>query len=140
MFCKKCGNICPDGAAFCGSCGTALSREKPQVGFPDAIRLFFTRYADFKGRSRRSEYWYASLFTTLVGFLIGLILPDIVPIWSLAILCPSLALCVRRLHDVGKSGWWYLAGFIPLVGLILLLIWFAKDSTEDNIWGPNPKF
>ena len=109
------------------------------VSFIDAIKLAFTHYADFKGRSRRSEYWWFALFNMIVGFILGAVLSDFSWIWELAVLVPSLALCVRRLHDVGKSGWYYLWMLLPLVGWIMVLVQFCKDSTEDNQWGPNPK-
>lgn len=116
--------------------------KKTTVGFLEAVALFFSRYADFKGRSRRSEYWWVMLFNVIVSVVLVL-LPDslafLSSLWSLAILVPSLAICIRRLHDVGKSGWWYLFILIPLVGGIILLVQFCKDSTEDNQWGPNPK-
>lgn len=109
------------------------------VSFIEATKLFFTRYADFKGRSRRSEYWWASLATFIVSTVLTAIVPDLVGIWNLVILVPGFAISVRRLHDIGKSGWWVLLNFIPLVGSIIIIIWFCKDSTEDNQWGPNPK-
>ena len=60
--------------------------------------------------------------------------------YALAIIIPSLAVCVRRLHDIGKSGWYYFIGFIPLVGAIILLVWFCQDSQiGENEYGPNPK-
>ena len=105
----------------------------------EATKAFFTRYADFNGRSRRSEYWWSNLSITIIGAIVGAILGDLSFIWSLAILVPGIAVSVRRLHDIGKSGWWYLLGFIPLVGSIILLIWYCTDSTEANEWGPNPK-
>ena len=109
------------------------------VGFIEAIKLAFVHYADFKGRSRRSEYWWFTLFNSIVGFVIGLALPEQAWIWTLIVLIPSLAICVRRLHDVGKSGWFYLWILLPLIGYIIILIQFCKDSTGDNQWGPNPK-
>ena len=105
----------------------------------EATKLFFVRYADFQGRSRRSEYWWASLSLAVIGAIVGAILGNLSFIWSLAVLVPGIAITVRRLHDIGKSGWWYLINLIPLVGQIIVLIWFCKDSTEDNQWGPNPK-
>ena len=105
----------------------------------EATKLFFTRYTDFNGRSRRSEYWWSSLSIAIIGAIVSAILGDLSFIWSLAILVPGIAVSVRRLHDIGKSGWWYLIGLIPLVGTIILIVWFCKDSTEDNQWGPNPK-
>ena len=112
----------------------------PSVSIIDAVKLFFTRYADFKGRSRRSEFWWASLVIGIVGSVISSVVPSLGGVWSLIILVPSLAICVRRLHDIGKSGWWYLLNLIPVVGQIIVIIWFCKDSTEDNQWGPNPKY
>ena len=105
----------------------------------EATKLFFVRYADFKGRSRRSEYWWASLSLAVIGAIVGAILGNLSFIWSLAVLVPGIAINVRRLHDIGKSGWYYLIGLIPLVGGIILLVWCCKDSVEDNEWGPNPK-
>ena len=113
--------------------------EVQPVSFIEATKLFFIRYVDFKGRSRRSEYWWASLAIGIVGALISSIIPELGGLWNLAILVPSIAICVRRLHDIGKSGWWYLINLIPLVGQIILIIWFCKDSGEANQWGPNPK-
>lgn len=146
MFCKNCGRQLPDGTQFCPGCGAAQTgyarnREpQPSVGIVDAAKLYFTRYADFKGRSRRSEYWWATLVIGILGSIIGGILPDLAWIWTLVTLVPGVSICVRRLHDIGKSGWWYLIVLIPIVGQILMIVWFCTDSKEDNQWGPNPKF
>ena len=109
-------------------------------------------YADFNGRARRSEYWYFVLFNFIVSILIGLSLGVIagllnVPalvylayLWSLAVFIPSLAVSVRRLHDIGRSGWWLLLSLIPLVGAIILILWHCTDSQPGaNQYGPNPK-
>ena len=109
-------------------------------------------YADFNGRARRSEYWYFVLFNFIVSILIGLSLGVIagllnVPalvylayLWSLAVFIPSLAVSVRRLHDIGRSGWWLLLSLIPLVGSIILIIWCCFDSQPGaNQYGSNPK-
>ena len=109
-------------------------------------------YADFTGRARRSEYWYFVLFNFIVSILIGLSLGVIagllnvpalvylVHLWSLAVFIPSLAVSVRRLHDIGRSGWWLLLSLIPLVGAIILIIWHCTDSQPGtNQYGPNPK-
>lgn len=103
------------------------------------------QFADFKGRARRKEFWMfalvnfvVSLVITIVGSIIGTTLLS--TIYSLAILLPSLGVGVRRLHDVGKSGWYMLASLIPVIGWIWLLILAAQDSQPgDNQWGPNPK-
>ena len=109
------------------------------MSFSDSIKSVFSQYAGFNGRARRSEYWWFTLFTMIVSGIIGAILPDFAWIWTLIVLVPSLAVSIRRLHDVGKSGWFYLWVLLPLVGHIIVLIQFCKDSTEDNQWGPNPK-
>ena len=109
------------------------------MNFIEAVKRAFTHYADFKTRSRRSEYWWFVVFNTIVSSVFAAALPELAGIWSLVILVPGLALTVRRLHDVGKSGWYYLWLLVPVVGTILVLIQLFKDSTADNQWGPNPK-
>lgn len=111
------------------------------VSFGEAIPLFFKNYTNFSGRSTRSEYWWFVLFNVLIGIaiiIIGVIaepLSYIGYIWELAILVPSLALAIRRLHDIGKSGWWLLIGLIPLVGAIILLVFYCQSSDGSNQWG-----
>ena len=104
------------------------------------------KYAEFNGRSRRSEYWYFVLISTVISWaLMGLgifllDLPFISYIYTLAAFIPGVAVWVRRLHDVGRSGWWMLIGLIPLIGFIILIVWAATDSQPgSNPWGPNPK-
>jgi uncharacterized membrane protein YhaH (DUF805 family) len=118
------------------------------MSFGAAIASFFSKYATFSGRARRSEFWFAVLFTTLVSIAIGTIWPGTTLVvnemsiqqsslpsnlWQLAILVPSLALSWRRLHDVGRKGTYYLFILIPIVGWIMLFIQFVKDSQP----GPN---
>jgi uncharacterized membrane protein YhaH (DUF805 family) len=113
------------------------------MSFGAAIASFFSKYATFSGRARRSEFWYAVLFTTLVSVAISIVFPGTVMVvndipiqqsslpsnlWQLAIFVPSLALSWRRLHDVGRKGTYYLFILIPIVGWIMLLIQFLKDS------------
>ncbi len=105
------------------------------------------KYAVFTGRARRAEYWYFVLFSALaataVGFLGEFLAPDFLPldtIYAVGVLLPSIAVSVRRLHDIGKSGWNLLWSLLPVVGIIILLIFAVKDSDEgDNKYGPNPK-
>ena len=107
---------------------------------------FFRNYTNFSGRSRRKAYWYVMLVNFIIGLIFG-VLTNILGffsilsgIYSLATLVPGIALALRRLHDIGKSGWWILIGLIPLVGEILLIIWFCQDSQPgSNQYGPNPK-
>ena len=120
------------------------------MSFQDAVRVCLTKYADFSGRARRSEYWWFVVFTAVVttiasvidallgtqfgrtGLLQGLA--------TLALLLPSLAVGIRRLHDVGRSGWWVLLIIIPILGaLILILAFFVRDSQPANDYGPSPK-
>lgn len=103
------------------------------------------QYADFRGRARRSEYWYFVLFNLIVetvleaiAYLLGA--NFLLSIYGLAIFIPSLAVGVRRLHDAGKSGWYMLVALIPLIGWIWLIILYCRDSQHGtNEWGPNPK-
>ena len=107
----------------------------------------FKKYAEFSGRSRRSEYWYFTLFHFLaliaslfLGVLIGIEFPIFYIAYLLASFIPSLAVLVRRLHDTNKSGWWFLVSFIPLVGTIVLIVFLATDSDpNENQYGLNPK-
>ena len=109
------------------------------MNFIEAVKSVFTHYADFKGRARRSEYWWFTLFNIIASSIVSAVIPDFAWIWSLVVLIPGIAVCVRRLHDVGKKGWFYLWILVPIAGAIILLIQFCKDSTADNEWGPNPK-
>ncbi|MBI9077484.1 MAG: DUF805 domain-containing protein [Desulfatibacillum sp.] len=103
------------------------------------------KYTAFSGRAGRTEYWMFMLFNFLVACglaiiesLIGLT-GMISTLYSLAVLLPSLALCFRRLHDIGKSGWWVLIGLIPAIGAIVLLIFAVLPSQPaSNQYGPVP--
>jgi uncharacterized membrane protein YhaH (DUF805 family) len=116
------------------------------VSFQEAVTTVLTqKYVDFSGRARRSEYWFFSLFTLVVGIvlqIIGSIIGTqfIYYIFALAVFLPGLAVAIRRLHDTGRSGWWVLIGLIPLIGFIVLIVWFATDSEPNaNQYGPSPK-
>ncbi len=112
------------------------------------LSWYFTvlkKYATFTGRATRAEFWYFILFNTIVSFILA-ILDGIFGtngvfygIYVLAVLIPTLAVEVRRLHDIGKSGWWLLISIVPIIGFIVLIVWFATDSKEYNKYGPNPK-
>jgi uncharacterized membrane protein YhaH (DUF805 family) len=110
------------------------------------------QYADFSGRARRKEYWLFFLFNMIFAFLaaiidnvVGTASPELgygifYGIYGLAMFIPGLAVGVRRLHDVGKSGWTLLIALIPLIGAIWLLVLCLTDSQqESNKWGENPK-
>lgn len=108
------------------------------VSFGKAIELFFKNYANFKGRASKSEYWWAFLFNFLVSLVAGWI-PVVGWLVTLALLVPGIAICVRRLHDVGRAGTYYFMGLIPIAGFIILIIEFCKDSVGDNEWGKGPQ-
>lgn len=105
------------------------------------------KYAVFSGRATRAEYWYFYLFNNLIGFVIGVIVGIVGTriiilfyLYFLALLIPGWAVAVRRLHDIGKSGWWVFISGIPIVGSIWLIVLKATDSTPgENKYGPNPK-
>lgn len=110
------------------------------------------QYADFSGRARRKEYWLFTLFNAIISYVISLVfgliaistgmvfLTYLSYVYTLAVFIPSLAVCVRRLHDVGKSGWMYLLVLIPIIGQIWLIVLFCMDSQAgENKWGANPK-
>jgi uncharacterized membrane protein YhaH (DUF805 family) len=113
--------------------------------FGEAVSKYFKDYANFKGRSRRSEYWFQVLFTTLVllgtGLLASFDMGFTYVIAALAFFIPSLAAVSRRLHDVGKSFGYYFFVLIPFVGGILLLVWLATDSNRGpNQYGESVKY
>jgi len=106
--------------------------------FSESISKCFNNYSNFDGRASRSEYWWFALFMVL-GSSISSIVDDsgiFYMIFTLAILLPSLAVGARRLHDIGKSGWWQLLGLIPILGTIILIIFFVqKPQVGDNQYG-----
>ena len=108
----------------------------PPMNFGQTLGYFFSHYVDFSGRARRSEYWYMVLWNLIFGCI-----PFVNFIWWLATCIPFMALAVRRLHDVSRSGAWLLISLVPFVGAILLLVWFATDSEYgSNRWGDAPKY
>jgi uncharacterized membrane protein YhaH (DUF805 family) len=146
MKCSSCGKDNPEAAQFCSVCGTSLisgetsvGTELPMVGFGEAISRGFGKYFTFSGRARRSEFWLWVLFTNLVqlipliGWLIGLVA-----------LIPSIAVTSRRLHDIGKTGWWQVPfwivsiiawsaffGFLVAGGLDLVLGFVASEKGDS---------
>jgi len=119
------------------------------MNFTEATESFFRKYADFSSRSSRSEYWYAYLFIAMVGLGIGFLegfmglFPQsnqsilIIP-FQIGVLIPSFAILARRLHDINKSGWWYLIVF-TIIGVIPLIYWLCKAGDDgENNYGFNP--
>lgn len=121
------------------------------MSFGKAIQSYFKNYATFSGRARRSEFWYAVLFTALVSTALSTLFPGpvvifdgqeihtnsaIYNVWLLATFVPSLAVTWRRLHDVSKPGPYFFYILIPIAGAIMLLIQLVKDSTPGaNVFG-----
>jgi uncharacterized membrane protein YhaH (DUF805 family) len=127
------------------------------MNFGTALKSFWSNYTNFKGRARRSEYWFIQLFLVLTnlaaapidlalmngdvdrfianggGGIVGLI-------WILATIVPAVAVLIRRLHDTNRSGWWALIGLVPLAGAIVLLVFTVEDSNKGvNKYGASPK-
>ncbi|VXC25019.1 DUF805 domain-containing protein [Nocardioides sp. AX2bis] len=115
------------------------------MNMPDAVRHVLSNYATFSGRARRSEFWWWYLATLIAGVVLNIVDSALgtggilAGIFALAIIVPQLAVGARRLHDTGRSGWLQLLGIIPIIGIILLIVWWAGDSKPDNQHGPNPK-
>ena len=191
--CYECGAMVSDKAATCPHCGAPLAKEtakdsnsstyrpfyideQPTLTFGEAIySAFIKNYANFSGRARRSEYWYFTLFQGVVN-IIAFFTPSptvevggqpvslLYGLFSLAFLLPGLAVSVRRLHDIDKSGWNVLMlCLMPLLSIFIfatsnpyfilgwsvgcfiyfirLTIWFCRDSSEEeNEYGPSPKY
>jgi uncharacterized membrane protein YhaH (DUF805 family) len=110
------------------------------------------KYATFSGRAQRSEYWYFFLFCVLINILLavvdsstGTVNPKeqyglLSGLFGLAMLLPGLAVGVRRLHDTDRNGWWLLLMLVPVIGTIVLLVFFSQDSQPtENRFGANPK-
>lgn len=127
--------------------------------FMDSISACFSKYITFSGRAQRSEFWWFVLLLAVVGtildaadsvifgknvFMLGWMNFSygsgfIADLFALATFLPMWAVEVRRLHDIGKSGWWLLLWLIPLIGAIILLIWMIRKGTDgDNQYGPAP--
>lgn len=122
------------------------------MGFSDAIRSCFSRYVGFSGRAPRSEYWYWALFSFLVSIAASVLDASLLAdfalgdeetvglaeiLVTLALALPGTAVTARRLHDIGRSGWWLLLIFVPILGWIVLLIWtLAKSDADANRFGP----
>lgn len=115
--------------------------------------IAWQRAADFSGRSRRKEYWIFNLFNAIIAVALVLVAvllsdqnkPSSIPFFPVFLYClvvcvPSLSVTIRRLHDIGKSGWWYFITFVPVIGGIILFIFTLLDGEPNaNQWGLDPK-
>jgi uncharacterized membrane protein YhaH (DUF805 family) len=118
--------------------------------FQEAIRSGFRNYVNFSGRALRSEFWFWILFTIAGGLAAEVLDYALIPGWvtyspfsgvfEIATFLPGLAVSVRRLHDIDRTGWWLLLGLVPLVGLVVLLVWWCtKGSRGYNRFGADPQ-
>ena len=96
------------------------------------------KYVDFNGRASRSEFWWFFLFQVIVTVILSAIHERLGNVASLALLLPGLGVGTRRLHDIGKSGWFQLLWFVPFIGWLVLLYWFVQPSGEANTYGAAP--
>ena len=98
------------------------------------------KYADFTGRTRRTEYWMFTLIYLIINIVLAVLgLETISMLVGLALLVPSLSIGARRLHDIGRSGWWQLIYLVPLIGLVVMFVFLVQDSHDTNDYGVNPK-
>jgi len=117
--------------------------EEIKKWYLEALR----KYVEFSGRARRKEFWTFALTNFVISIvlsaldgIIGMGIGFIGTLFSLAIFLPSIAVGVRRLHDIGKEGWWLLVGLIPVIGWIVLIYFYVQDSEPgSNVYGVNPK-
>jgi uncharacterized membrane protein YhaH (DUF805 family) len=110
-----------------------------------AVQAVLNNYAGFSGRARRSEFWFWVLAIVILDVVVSIIDAIIgsgllAVLVGLGLIVPNIAVGCRRLHDTGRSGWWQLIAFIPIVGIVLLIVWWATEGVPgDNEHGPNPK-
>ena len=113
------------------------------MNFVQAISSGFSNYVNFSDRAIRSEYWYWVLFMILGDIVAGIVdwaigAQVMTGLFGLATLLPNIGIAIRRLHDLDRTGWWILLGLIPLVGWIILIIWYtARGTVGPNRFGPD---
>jgi uncharacterized membrane protein YhaH (DUF805 family) len=114
------------------------------MSFGQAIRSCYSRYATFSGRAPRSEYWFFVLYQCLITAVCAALIPfgigqALLWLFGFANLLPAISVTVRRLHDTDRSGWWYWFALVPLIGVIMLIVWFCTRGTSGaNRFGPDP--
>lgn len=152
VFCRGCGQPLHVTAPTCPHCGAPQALEADTTegdGIPrtfgNAVSICFSKYATFRGRAPRAEYWWFSLFNLLIVIGLRVIAAGLdLPAFKIAIglaylvfFLPGISVTVRRLHDVDRSGWWFWITLVPLIGSILLLVWFCTRGTiGPNRFGP----
>jgi uncharacterized membrane protein YhaH (DUF805 family) len=151
MYCPNCGKQNPNNANFCLECGASIQSNTGYSGaindgrdmtFTESISTCFAKAFVFRGRASRAEYWWFALFNLLASMFAGMIDQSsygepstVTAITNLVILFPSLAVNIRRLHDTGRSGWWYLI-ILTIIGIIPYFFWMISKSDErENKYG-----
>ena len=109
------------------------------MNFSEAIKACFRKYADFSGRASRPEFWWFVLFQVLVLLVAGMLGKFIYAIAVAGLFVPGIAVGARRLHDIGKSGWFQLLYLVPLVGIFLLIYWFVQPGEQGGNQHGNPE-
>ncbi|MBR4031078.1 MAG: DUF805 domain-containing protein [Clostridia bacterium] len=159
VYCTNCGMYFEENVQVCPNCGTNLDELEfetkrkfirvREMSFENAIIAFWEGYFNFQGRSRRREFWYAAICNWLIALAISILgaitirqLASVMEfMFTAMVVLPNLAVAIRRMHDIGKSGFILLVSFIPVIGPIWLLILLARDSEKDaNIYGESPKY
>lgn len=123
----------PAGAPGAGGPGAVVGWPAPTRTFPEAIRVCLTKYVDPKGRASRSEYWYFQLFTLLLGAVAGAFSEALGSVANIAMFLPTIAAGARRMHDVGRSGWFQAWFLLPVIGWIVVIVQLASAGEQ----GPN---
>jgi uncharacterized membrane protein YhaH (DUF805 family) len=109
------------------------------VDFFAAVKHCFQNYANANGRATRSEYWYFFLFVIGLQIVLRIVFAPLAYVFDLGVFLPGIAVGVRRLHDIDRPGLWLLIGFVPIVGTIVLIVWFCQKSDPvANRYGPPP--
>ncbi|PZC45288.1 MAG: Uncharacterized membrane protein YhaH, DUF805 family [Chloroflexi bacterium] len=155
MKCPACGSDNSENAQFCGICGetliwdaTSIRTRLPMMGFGEAVNRAFRQYFTFSGRATRAEHWWFALFVTIGRIVFGGIggfagLPGVLDaVWVIVTFIPSLAVGVRRLHDINRTGWWLLLWLVPVpvVGGIVIVVWACRQGDGGpNKYGPDPR-
>lgn len=134
-YCQECGAPSNGASCLCARCGCELritlkDGSRPVSTFKEAVKACFKKYASGRGRANRVEYWMWWLFVLIATafIVVGWVMLPV-------LIIPTISATVRRLHDVGKSGWWILLGIIPLANLYLIYLLARKGNKEDNRYG-----